>query len=68
MTLSKWNLENKMSNLLRLVACLFLCVSLNSFGALYDRGNGLIYDDILNITWLQVLIILLHPVMRQLMP
>ena len=39
--------------LLRLVACLFLCVSLNSFGALYDRGNGLIYDDVLNITWLQ---------------
>jgi len=53
MTLSKWNLENKMSNLFRLVACLFLCISLNSFGALYDRGNGLIYDDILNITWLQ---------------
>jgi len=39
--------------LLRLVACLFLCVSLNSFGALYDRGNGLIYDDVLDITWLQ---------------
>ena len=36
-----------------LVACLFLCFSLNSFGALYDRGNGLIYDDVLNITWLQ---------------
>jgi hypothetical protein len=42
-----------MSNLLRLSAYLFLCVSLNSFGALYDRGNGLIYDDVLNITWLQ---------------
>ena len=39
--------------LLRLVACLFLCVSLNSFGALYDRGNGLIYDNVLGITWLQ---------------
>ncbi len=38
---------------LRLVACLFLCISLNSFGALYDRGNGLIYDDVLDITWLQ---------------
>ena len=42
-----------MTYLLRLVACLFLCVSLNSFGALYDRGNGLIYDDVLGITWLQ---------------
>ena len=42
-----------MTYLLRLVACLFLCVSLNSFGALYDRGNGLIYDDVLNITWMQ---------------
>ena len=42
-----------MSNLLRLVACLFLCVSLNSFGALYDRGNGLIYDDVLDVTWMQ---------------
>ena len=21
--------------------------------ALYDRGNGLIYDDVLDITWLQ---------------
>ena len=42
-----------MTYLLRLSACLFLCVSLNSFGALYDRGNGLIYDDVLDITWLQ---------------
>ena len=42
-----------MTYLLRLVACLFLCVSLNSFGALYDRGNGLIYDDVLHITWMQ---------------
>ena len=42
-----------MTYLLRLSTCLFLCVSLNSFGALYDRGNGLIYDDVLDITWLQ---------------
>ena len=42
-----------MTYLLRLVACLFLCVSLNAFAALYDRGNGLIYDDVLDITWLQ---------------
>ena len=53
MTLSKWNLENKMSNLLRLVACLFVVISSSSHAALYDRGNGLIYDDVLNITWLQ---------------
>jgi len=38
--------------LLRLVACLFV-VSSSSHAALYDRGNGLIYDDILDITWLQ---------------
>ena len=24
-----------------------------SYAALYDRGNGLIYDSVLNITWLQ---------------
>jgi len=37
-----------------------LCVGLLAIGlssaaqaALYDRGNGLIYDDVLNITWLQ---------------
>jgi len=38
--------------LLRLVACLFV-VSSSSHAALYDRGNGLIYDDVLNITWMQ---------------
>ena len=39
--------------LLRLVACLFVVVSSSSHAALYDRGNGLIYDDVLNITWMQ---------------
>ena len=39
--------------LLRLVACLFVVVSSSSHAALYDRGNGLIYDDGLDITWLQ---------------
>ena len=39
--------------LLRLVACLFVVVSSSSHAALYDRGNGLIYDDVLDITWLQ---------------
>ncbi|MDA7855844.1 hypothetical protein N9A51_01295 [Pseudomonadales bacterium] len=39
--------------LLRFVACLFVVISSSSHAALYDRGNGLIYDDVLNITWLQ---------------
>jgi len=39
--------------LLRLVACLLVVVSSSSHAALYDRGNGLIYDDVLNITWMQ---------------
>ena len=42
-----------MKSFLRVVAYLSLCISLNSFGALSDRGNGLIYDDVLDITWLQ---------------
>ena len=39
--------------LLRLVACLFVVISSSSHAALYDRGNGLIYDDVLDVTWLQ---------------
>ena len=31
----------------------FLLLSFNATAALYDRGNGLIYDDVLDITWLQ---------------
>jgi len=30
-----------------------LLFSFNATAALYDRGNGLIYDDALDITWLQ---------------
>ncbi len=30
-----------------------LVSSLSANAALYDRGNGLIYDDVLDITWLQ---------------
>ena len=30
-----------------------LLFSFNATAALYDRGNGLIYDDVLDITWLQ---------------
>ena len=29
-----------------------LLLSFNATAALYDRGNGLIYDDVLDITWL----------------
>ena len=36
---------------LALVGLSVLTLSANA--ALYDRGNGLIYDDILDITWLQ---------------
>ena len=39
MTLSKWNLENKMSNLLRFVACLFVLLSFNAFAVDTD-GDG----------------------------
>ena len=43
-----------MKSLLRVVTCIFsFCISLNTFAALYDRGSGLIYDDVLDITWLQ---------------
>jgi hypothetical protein len=37
-----------------LFACfLLLCLSSSANATLFDRGNGLIYDDDLNITWLQ---------------
>src|SRR3989344_5817518 len=40
-----------------LALSLALCVTLTASGAaqaaLVDRGGGLIYDDVLNITWLQ---------------
>ena len=42
-----------MKILLRAIACLFVVVSSSSHAALYDRGNGLIYDDVFDITWLQ---------------
>ena len=37
-----------MTYLLRLVACLFLCVSLNSFGAYYAKTDGTIVDTIMS--------------------
>lgn len=38
-----------------LFALMFLVLGLSSQsqGALFDRGNGLIYDDVLNVTWTQ---------------
>ena len=43
-----------MKILFRVVSCIFsFCISLNTFAALYDKSNGLIYDDVLDITWLQ---------------
>lgn len=40
-----------MKQLLMLLAALSLSVNVQA--ALYDRGAGLIYDDVLNVTWLQ---------------
>ena len=34
-------------------AVAFACVASAADASLIDRGNGLIYDDVLNITWLQ---------------
>ena len=38
-----------LSKLLFVVGC---SVTLNAGAALFDRGNGLVYDDVLNVTWL----------------
>ena len=37
------------------ITCLLISLffSLHTVAALYDRGNGMIYDDVLNITWLR---------------
>ena len=37
----------------KLISFLVLLMSASANAALFDRGNGFIYDDILNITWLQ---------------
>src|ERR1051325_136730 len=34
------------------VLLMMLCVSLPVYGSLIDRGGGMIYDDVFNITWL----------------
>ncbi|ABL01149.1 PEP-CTERM sorting domain-containing protein [Pelobacter propionicus] len=36
-----------------LVLLVLLTVASNAQATLYDRGGGLLYDDVLNITWLQ---------------
>ena len=36
-----------------LCACVISIISIPSHASLIDRGGGLIYDDILNVTWLQ---------------
>lgn len=41
----------KLSTLTSLIVAGLFTVSANA--ALYDRGNGMIYDDVLDITWLQ---------------
>jgi hypothetical protein len=56
-----WELNNKFSkrrlivkftNAIKIGFILIFC-SKTPFAALHDRGGGLIYDDVLNITWLQ---------------
>ena len=37
----------------KLLAALLACIAMPTNAALFDRGGGLIYDDVLNITWLQ---------------
>ena len=37
----------------KLLAVLLTCLAMPTSAALIDRGGGLIYDDVLNITWLQ---------------
>jgi len=39
--------------ILLLSLLLALVIAENSEAALYDRGNGMIYDDVLGITWLE---------------
>jgi hypothetical protein len=43
----------KQKQIVLLVAIITTCFSVASEAALLNRGGGLIYDDILNVTWLQ---------------
>jgi uncharacterized protein DUF1566/PEP-CTERM motif-containing protein len=40
-------------NLIRNIIIVLICTIGTTQAALFDRGSGLIYDDALNITWLQ---------------
>ena len=40
-------------NMRLLIASIFLLVFSQAYATLIDRGNGLIYNDVLDITWLQ---------------
>ena len=43
-----------MKAIINSLSCLFLILtSFHSYASLFDRGNGFIYDDVLDITWLQ---------------
>ncbi|NNF16437.1 MAG: hypothetical protein HKN70_06795 [Gammaproteobacteria bacterium] len=42
-----------MFRVLFLPALCLAMLSVSTTAALHDRGNGLIYDDVLDITWLQ---------------
>ena len=39
--------------MLKVLVITMLALPLNCYATFYDRGNGLIYDDVLDITWMQ---------------
>jgi len=45
--------EGKMKTTLIAFITVLLFSTTGVYAELYDRGNGLIYDDVLNVTWLQ---------------
>lgn len=47
------NIQKKLQALIYIVFISFTWIPTSSEAALQDRGGGLIYDDVLNITWLQ---------------
>ena len=54
MMISLGQRDNEMGKIkITLGASILLLVSVQVNATLIDRGGGLIYDDVLNITWLQ---------------
>ena len=51
--LSYLNMEGQMKLKLMLIVTALLVSASGVYAELHDRGNGLIYDDVLGITWLQ---------------